>query len=196
MKRLLLLALGLALSGSASAQTVYIDYDKNFDRSTVKTFAWAETEGSVEKVDPLLHSRIVNGIEHYLSQAGMAEVDGDPDVYVTYHTSSKEEVSISSTSVGYGYPGGWVYGGYYGAYGYGSVGMTSATVSTYQVGTLVVDIWDAKSKNLVWRGLAGDVTISQNPEKMAKRLDKALAKLAGKWAKVKEKEAKPVKAKS
>ena len=89
-----------------------------------------------------MHSRIVNAIEHYLSMGGLREVskDDSPDIFVTYHTSTKEQMSLNTTNWGYGYPGGW-YGGGWG-YGGASFGTSSTTVSTYQVGTLVVDAWN------------------------------------------------------
>ncbi len=68
-----------------------------------------------------------------------------------------------------------------GGYGYryggmGGMGTASTTVSEYTVGTLVVDMFDAKTKNLVFRGTAED-ELSDNPEKNAKRLEKASDKL-------------------
>jgi hypothetical protein len=187
--RLFVILAALVLAGPAFAQKAYIDFDKEYDFDSIKTFAWAKTpETSVEEQDPLMHSRIVNAIEHYLSQAGFTEVEqGDtPDIYVTYHTSTKEEMSLNTTNFGYGYPGGWHYGGYWG----GGFGTSSTTVSTWQVGTLVVDAWDSDSKNLVWRGMATNITVSPNPDKMMKRIDKSLAKIVKASQKAFEKEAK------
>ena len=184
---------GLALfAGPALAQKIYIDYDKDYDAASLKTFAWADTqENSLEQSNPLLHSRIVNGIEYYLTLAGASEAESDPDVYVTYHTSTKEELSVNTSHWGYGYPGGWAYGGYYGHYGYPyGGGLASTTVSTYQRGTLVVDVWDASTKQLVWRGTAADITVSENPGKMEKRIDTALKKMVSTWKKIKAKNAK------
>lgn len=184
---LLVLMLALAVA-PAFAQKVYIDYDKEYDRD-IKTFAWAKTpETSVEDANPLLHSRIVNSIEHVLTTGGLREVEGDPDVYVTYHTSTKEQMNLNTTNFGYGYPGGWGWGGYWG--GYGGMGMSSSstTVSTYELGTLVIDVWDRASEKLVWRGTAANMTVSPNAEKMGKRIDKAIAKMMKKWQKIKEKE--------
>jgi hypothetical protein len=70
------------------------------------------------------------------------------------------------------------------------MGSSSTTVSTYEVGTLVVDAWDPKTEKLVWRGTATNMTVSDNPEKMMKRIDKALAKIVKKWQNLKAKEAK------
>jgi hypothetical protein len=173
------------IAGPVFAQKVFIDYDKNYDFSSMETFAWSETsETSLEMADPMLHSRIVNGIEYYLSDAGLREVKENPDVYVTYHTSSKEEMSLNTTSFGYGYPGGMAWGGYGGYYGgfYGGAGMgsSSTNVYTYEIGTLVVDVWDAETEQLVWRGTAAGITIVENPQKMQKKVDKALRKIVAK----------------
>jgi len=182
-----LVALGLlAMAGPAFAQKVYIDYDKNYDYSKVKTFSWQDASDSVQGQNPLLHSRIKNGIEHYLSMGGITEVDSDPSIYVTYHTSTKENLSLNTTTFGYGYPGGW-YGGYYGGYGYGGMGTSTTSVSTYETGTLVVDAWDAETKELVWRGTATNITVVDNPDKMQKKVDSALEKIVKKWQSMKEK---------
>ena len=141
--------LALALcAGPVFAQKVYIDYDPDYDGSGVKTFAWKPTsETSIRHTNPLLHSRIVNGIEYYLSLGGAREQESDPDIYVTYHTSTQQEISVNTAHWGYGYPRSWTYGGY-GRYGYPYGGASTTTVSKYQKGTLVVDAWDAKSNKL------------------------------------------------
>ena len=118
MKSRLLLALILILAVTpAFAAKVFIDHDQKYDFSSIKTFAWAPTpDTSVESTNPLMHSRIVNAIEHYITMGGTQEVTENPDVYVTYHTDSKEEMQLNTSSYGYGYPGGWGWGGY----GYGA----------------------------------------------------------------------------
>lgn len=182
--------LGLVfITGPAFAQKVYIDYDQSYDGGSIETFAWMETsETSVAKADPLLHSRIVNGIEYYLTLGGVRETGSDPDVYVTYHTSTRKEISIDTSVHGYGYPSSW---GYYGRpYAYGGYGSATTTVRTYEKGTLIVDVWDAASNKLVWRGTAVNITVTDNPTKMEKRIDKALKKIVDKWRKIKASSAK------
>ena len=182
----------LLMAGPAFAQQVTIDYDRDYDTSKIKTFMWVQSpETSLAETDPLFHSRIVNGIEYYLTQNGAREVESDPDVYVTYHTSTTEQVVLNTTNYGYGYPGGW--GGGYGYGGYGGGGMSTTTATTYERGTLVVDVWDATKKELVWRGVASNISVYQDPEKMWKRIDKALKKMVKKWRKIKEKNEKKAK---
>jgi hypothetical protein len=192
--RLVLALFLVAAAGPSFAMKIFIDYDPNYDMDAVETFAWQETsDTSLKEHDPLMHSRLVNGIEHYITMAGVREVTENPDVYVTYHTSSKEELSLNTSNWGYGYPGGWHgggYGGYYGRYygaGYGGYGSSTTTVQQYQIGTLVVDIWDAKSETLVWRGTAAEITIVDNPKKMDKKLDKALKQIVAKSQKTQAK---------
>ena len=164
-----LLVLGLAFAAPLAAQEVHVDYDRTGRFSWYKTFAWAESEEtSLKGHYDLMHSRIKNAIEHHLSQGRLVENNEDPDLYVTYHASSCEAVSINTTNFGYGYGPGWYWGG--------GMGTSTTQVRTYTVGTLIVDIWDAKAKELVWRGIASD-TLSEDPQKNQKIAAKALAKM-------------------
>lgn len=77
--------------------------------------------------------------------------------------------------MGYGYGAGY--------YGMGSgMGTSTSRVVTYDKGTLVIDIWDANEKKLVWRGSSTE-TVSDNPKTMEKRLEKMLNKLVKVWNK-------------
>ena len=67
------------------------------------------------------------------------------------------------------------YGYRYGGFGMGG-GTAHTSVSEYTVGTLVVDIFDAKSKSLLFRGTATD-ELSDKAEKNQKKLDKASQKM-------------------
>jgi hypothetical protein len=172
--RITLMFLLLALATPCMAQKAFVDWDKDYDFDSVESYAWVKPENFAE--NPLMNQRIINAIDYHLSMGGMREVgqNDDPDVYVTYHGSSKEQYNINSTNFGYGYGGGW-YG-----HGYGGMGTSSSQVTSYEIGTLVIDVWDVKTKNMIWRGTAS-ATISPKPEKMEKRINKAIAKLAKKW---------------
>lgn len=182
MTKRIVLALALMLVAvPCLAQKIYIDFDKNSIGKDYKTYAWHETEeSSLKNESPLMHSRIINAIEYQLNKAGMIQVkpNENPDVMVTYHTSSKEEVQLNTSYYGYGYGGGWYRDPYWGG-GWGMGGATT-TAYTYTRGTLIVDIWDAEAKELVWRGAAQQV-IKEKPEKLAKQIDKMLEKMVAKW---------------
>lgn len=170
----------------AAAQKVYVDYDRNAIGRGYKTFAWQDTGPTLQDFAPLMHTRIKNGIEHYLTARGFVEDVDNPDLYVTYHTSAEEEVQFSVTGYGYGYGAGWAWSPYWGSIGMGSA---STTVSTYDKGTLVVDIWDAKTKEIVWRGSAV-AAIPEDPKKAEKLINKALEKMVKQFDETRAKEAK------
>ena len=158
----------------AAAQKVQVHYDNSADFTTVRTFAWAPTpEVSVKDTSPQVHSRIKNAIEYHLTKIGLVEDPDDPDVYVTYYGESEEEVELVTTHYGYSYGPGWGWGPYWG----GGVVATSATTEhTYEVGTLIVDIWDAERKEAIWRGIASD-TIPTDPERKARLIDRAVTRM-------------------
>jgi hypothetical protein len=67
--------------------------------------------------------------------------------------------------------GGWRWRG---------MGETTTTVQNYKVGTLVIDLYDASNKQLIFRGTAED-TLSKNPEHNEKTLEKAVDKMFKKF---------------
>ena len=83
-------------------------------------------------------------------------------------------MALDTTSFGYGYGPGWYWGGM------GGMGTSTTQVRTYTVGTLIVDIWDIKAKQLIWRGIASD-SLSDNPQKNQEKAAKALAKIFEKY---------------
>ena len=162
------------LPATAFAQQVNSDFDRSADFSKYKTFAY---KVCMNIDNPLVDKRIVAGLEGALALEGLTKADGDADVNVTYHSSTTEDVVIDTTSWGYGYGPGWAWG--HGGYGYGYGGgpvSSTTTVRKYTRGTLVIDIWDARTKELVWRGTASD-SVSDDPQKNEKKVQKALQKL-------------------
>jgi hypothetical protein len=166
------------------AQKVIVDYDRKVDFPSYKTFAWLEPEApSLAQSDPLLHSRIRHELETRMAggELPLKKDEANPDLVVTYHASGSEEVRITTTSMGgYGYGGGWGYNPYWGG-GYGG-GMSTTSANVYVEGSLVVDIYDARTKKAVWRGTA-EATMSANPGKVEAKLVKAIEKMGRIWAK-------------
>ena len=184
--RALTMAVALLAAVPAFAQKIYIDYDQSYSRGKVESFSWYETSGtSVKDISPLMHSRIVNAIEHHLSQAGLREAASEPDVYVTYHTSTTGNFTIETKTWGYFYPVDWWFDYYGSAVVVTGERKSGTIVHEYKTGTLIVDVWDARTNEMVWRGTATDITVSPSPSKMQKRLEKALRKMVDEWASTK-----------
>ena len=146
-------------AGSTLAQKVSVDFDRGTDFSKYKTYDWVK---GTPAGNPMMHQRIVAGIEAQLAAKGLRRVEGNPDLVVTYHTATDTQVSINT--MGGGPLGGW------------RLGMGTATVNKIPVGQLVVDIGDVNTRRFVWRGSASG-TMSSKPEKNEKSLNTALAKM-------------------
>lgn len=175
------------LALSAQAQKPQIQWNNNYDWDAVQTFAWQDTpETSLEERNPFMHSLIKNTIEAELATSGLTEVEANPNVWVNYHASTTTDVQLRTDSYGYSFGG-------YGMAGWGYYGMAAGPVSSttraieYTRGTLVVDIWDAASKQLVWRGTVSD-TLPDNVQKAEKLVVRAINKMAEQGRKLWEKE--------
>jgi len=169
-KTMVLAGAAVALASGAWAQDVKVDYDKAVDFSKVKTFsvklgtAWG---------NPLGEKRVVDEFTQAFTEKGWKLVpEGEADAHVVLHGATETKRSLNtfySGMGGYGY-------GYRGWGGMGATGTATTTESEYTVGTLVVDVFDSKSKSLLWRGIAQD-ELSDKPEKNVKKLGKASDKL-------------------
>ena len=178
MKKLTFLVLALFAFGigSAVAQDVRYDYDKNKDFSKYKTYKWVPIKGA-DQPDDLTAKDLTAAVDADLATKGLTKTDSDnADLYVGYQTAIGTEKQFTSYNTGWGYGPGW--GG--GWYGYG--GMTSSTTygstSTVYVGQLDLSMYDPAAKQLVWRGVATKTLDPKaKPEKKEKNINKAVKKL-------------------
>jgi len=164
---------------------VYVDYDRNADLDSYKSFAWGPTLDMMPTLGdaaPLAHAWIKNAVEYHLITAGLIEDLQNPDLKVTYYSSDSEVVQFQTIHAGYDYGPGWYRDPYW-----GPIGATSTAVQTYDKGTLVIDIWDVKTKHAVWRGVATGV-VKEDPAKMTKQIDKVIEKMVKKFQAMRRKE--------
>jgi len=150
----------LALAAVAYAQKVNTDSDPAARFSEYRTYAW--TTGTPSP-NPLGEQRIHDAVNSQLAAKGLTLNREQPDLVVATHVMSHEEKEIIAD--GYGY-GPWWYGG----------GFSTTRVYTYLQGTLVVDIYDAATKKMIWRGTATD-TVSDKAAKNTKKINKALTRM-------------------
>ena len=159
------------LSVSVFAQDVQTDYDKAANWPAIKTFSISI---GTKWGNPLGEARVLQELDKSIVEKGWAKADeGKADAIVVIHGATEVKKDLNTF-----YSGG-VYGGYgYGGWaGYG-MGMASSTTSVkeYTVGTLVVDMFDAKTKKLIFRGTASD-ELSDKPKKNAQKVEKASDKM-------------------
>jgi hypothetical protein len=154
------------------AQKVSYDFDKSANFSTFKTYAHKD---GTKVGQPLIDDRIVAAIDEQMALKGFTKSESSPDVFVVYHVAFDKQKDISTFSSGYG--------GGYGAYGWGwgggwGGGTTTTQVRDILIGTLVVDIADAKKNQLAWRGMATkEVQTQAKPEKRDKSITEAMKKI-------------------
>jgi hypothetical protein len=185
---------GLLLTAPVFAAKPQIQWNPAFDFTEVSTFMWQPSAGeSLAVTQPFLHEHIINAIEYQLTASGLREVSADADIVVTYYGSTETNYRLQSDAYGYGFGGyggvGWRYYGSPYVYPYGSslgAVSTTTTVSQYETGTLVIDIVDADESQLVWRGVASGLSVSNNLSRMQAAIDKAIRRMVKQTQKLRQ----------
>jgi Domain of unknown function (DUF4136) len=164
--RLSMVAAVLLTALVAAGQDVKTDFDHGYNFAQLHTFA---VKIGTSWGNPLSEDRAKSAIAKQLTAKGWTQTDeAQADALVVVHAASQTQQSLNTFYSG----GGW------GGYGWGGWGPGTATttVSEVKVGTMVVDIFDAKTKKLVFRGVGQD-EISNKPEKNQKKIEKATEKM-------------------
>ncbi len=173
--RLQALTLSAALLFATSAtvvlaQQVSTDYDHSANFSQFHTFSF----GNIHASDQLYEQRIKDQISRDFTAHGWQAVPDGGDVTIVaaggLHTQQEYSTFYNGMG-GFGWRRGWGGGGFGDAY---------TTVDQIPVGTLVVDIYQTGSKQLLFRGTASD-QLSNNSNKNTAKLDKAIDKLFNKF---------------
>jgi hypothetical protein len=168
------LTLGL---GACSGLQVNTDYNPEVDFTQYQTFGWAEGAGSGDdaRVDnDLVDQRFRRAVELELGSRGMElATSGQPDVFIGYQIILDDRVNYQTVNTYYS--SGWGYRGVY-----GGVGTSQTTARPYTVGTLIIDVYDAGMRELVWRG-SGERNVSQSqarsPQEAQERANDVVARI-------------------
>lgn len=184
MKNTLYLLAALFVAGCSSISVVS-DYDKTYDFEDAKTaayYGWAD--GTDKILSPFDKERIEKAFAAEFAKRGVSKAAaGDADLVISLHIVTEQKQQTTATTTGMG---GYGYGGYYGygpGYGWGG-GMATTTYDTYDYteGTLLVSVYDAKQKRLVWES-AGKGTVEKggNTESREARINQAVAMIMAKY---------------
>jgi hypothetical protein len=175
---LLLVCLALVLGACGTLRTTY-DYDPGYGFPEAGTWGFMPEPESGDRMSEseLAHRRIRTAIEIVMDAKGFREVDENPDIRIGYHTATQEEVTHEVVN---SYYDGWGYGYYRRPYYYGGMMVEHTTVRDrrWEVGTLVVDVYDVASRELVWRG-SGEETVhhARDPQKEQAHITEAVTKI-------------------
>jgi hypothetical protein len=154
----------LFLACVSFAQQVKTDYDHSANFVQFKTYSWEK----VQTKDPLLVDRIKSAVNSALAAKGWTEVPSGGDVEVFAIETTQNQQTLDTFYNGFGGGRRWGFGG--------GFGNATTTVETYKVGTLVVDLFDAKTEKLIWRSSSSD-TLSDKADKNTKNLNKGVNKM-------------------
>lgn len=158
-------ALGLlATATAAQAQRITYDYDKTADFSRLTRYAWVR---GTELGDPINHQRVVAAVDVQLAAKGMRPVrPGElADVLVAYHATFDRDLQITGFSTGFG------------PYRLAG-GRGVARAETILSGTLAIDVIDAASRTIVWRGTASkEIDVDAKPEARERNINKAAERI-------------------
>jgi hypothetical protein len=156
---------------------VRYDFDKDKNFSTYKTYKWVAIKDA-DKTDDLTAKALTSAIDADLATKGLTKTESDEaDLYIAYQTAIGSEKQFTSYNTGWNYGPGWG-GGWYGYGGAMNSGTTYGSTSTVYIGQLDLSMYDAHTKQLVWRGTASKTLDPKSkPEKKQKNIDKAVKKL-------------------
>jgi len=146
--------LGAALLMAAD---VAVDYNHSTDFARYHTYSWLKVDAS----NTLWSDRIQRDVDGQFAAKGWTRVPSGGDAAVAAMGATHEQQTLNTFYDGLG--GGWFWGGFGPDY-------STTTVENTPVGTLVVDLFDASSKKLIWRGTASKA-LSEKPEKNEKKLE-------------------------
>ena len=153
------------LSSCGPAIDIAYDYDRSVDFTKFSTFSIAEwNEDNSELVDNFTKERMQQAMRMQMELRGMTEVKDNPDLVVDLFIVTDTEQYTTAYTTHMGSYGGWGgYGGWYGpgyGHGYGAYGGGYGVSSTQYVeheklmGTIVLDVYNEKTKQLAWQGVA------------------------------------------
>jgi len=159
----------LALAGCATlTASAHVERSVNFNDYV--TYDWGPPDNlpvGDPRLDnnPFFHDYLEGAIEKRLAGKGYKRVPfgGPPDLLIHYHAAVNQRVEVSSVDQ---------------ANGYCYQDCTPRMVD-YEQGTLVVDIVDAKTNRVVWRGWAQDIMngVIDNQDRLDKQVEDGVGKM-------------------
>jgi hypothetical protein len=133
--------IGASLTLACSTLTTAVDYDHTVNWSQFHTFQLAE---GTKDPESFTQKRIEDGITSSLTGKGWTVATSNPDILVYSHVVLSTEKQWNAQSMG--------------GFGYGRMGggMTTATQTNIPIGTIIVDMVNPKTKEMIWRATAQD----------------------------------------
>jgi hypothetical protein len=163
-------ALLFGASVVAMGGNVRTDYNHGTNFAQYHTYSW----GRVQASDPFYVDRIKQAVDKELQGKGwqLQASDGAVTIVATDNIHNQQELQTMYDGWGGGWGGGWGWRGWgwRGGWAEPTLGSATTTTTNQPVANLVIDLFDAKSKNLLWRGLATE-NLSTKADNNTKQLE-------------------------
>jgi hypothetical protein len=164
------LAASLTVASCGPTMIVSSHVDRNIDFSRYRTFDWGPADAlptGDARLDQnaFFKDQVQGAVEKQLAMRGLQLIAaGAPDLLIHYHANIRQRLDVNRADR---------------SYGYCTAGDCPPDTIVYEAGTLVIDIMDARSKRLVWRGWAQESVedLLDNPEQMARMLREAVERM-------------------
>jgi hypothetical protein len=159
----LFLCLILAALGCSQMADVKTDFDDQADFDAFKTFAWVHSDTeSMNLTDKwkLVDEYIKDAIIKEMGAKGVTLSPGSPDLLVVYTVGMRDKLGQVDFNADY------------------SVDRSNAEIYSEGGGLVVMDLFDAKTDHLVWRGEALiALNVDPSPDIMRKNVNNVIKKL-------------------
>ncbi|HEY3698726.1 MAG TPA: DUF4136 domain-containing protein [Spongiibacteraceae bacterium] len=164
---------------ACAAIPVSTDYDPGWQMPASASYAWMPHPAN--KVDPMIDNDLVAGrvqraVDDQLAAKGLslAKSEADANLLVTYHIGEEDKLDINSFHSNFGYYPCWRC--------WGPGFDSDVWVTQYTQGKLIIDLVDAKTKQLVWRGIASRrVPSFDSPQERDKYIRESVAAIFKKF---------------
>jgi hypothetical protein len=167
---------------AASAQAVRVNWQRNAPFADYKTYAWHTT---TQQKDSFYKQFVVEYADEAMRKAGLTKVleAQSPSLLIAYHFTTQELIDSTTTTDGFGWGvggpwGPWVSWGGWGGWG-ADFGPDISTTEEHPrtMGILTIDLVDAKTKRVVWRGQATEDSIASTQKGDEKQVRKSVDKM-------------------
>jgi hypothetical protein len=169
-----LIAVAIPVLGLSACATMNVSsqVQRGLNFSQYHSFDWGEPDalppGDPRLATPFFRDHLEGAVERALAAKGYerARSADAADLLIHYHASIDERIDVSRTDSqrGYGYP-------------------SDVNVYTFEAGTIVIDVVDARTSRVIWRGWAQHSLegVLDNTDRMAKLIDEAVSRMMARF---------------
>lgn len=148
--------------------SVYQDYDRQINLSAYETYNWKMLDRKESTQNPLYdnelnNKRIMAAVDKALNSKRYQLTAASPELFVHYHIVIEDKSVVIRESDVHNYSTYWL--------------GSDMSAYQYKEGTLIIDLMDAKTDALLWRGWAVTILEDLNPQNIEKKLDKTIERI-------------------